>query len=57
MKTSYLKQLIMQAYIKGYYLNRDSIYVSTISEIEAIAEDYANADIEFLDLTDKEEVA
>ena len=47
----------MQAYIKGYYLNRDSIYVSTISEIEAIAEDYANADIEFLDLTDKEEVA
>ena len=23
LKTSYLKQLIMQAYIKGYYLNRD----------------------------------
>ena len=33
------------------------MYGSTMSEIETIAEDYANADIEFLDLTDKEEVA
>lgn len=56
MKTSYLKQLIKQAYIKGCYANKNLAYKATLAEVEQQAEDYANIDLDFLDLIDKDEV-
>ena len=55
MKTSYLKQLIMQAYVRGYFNNKDNGW-STWDQIKSKAEDYANIELDFLDLKDKENV-
>lgn len=55
MKVSYLKQLIRQAYIKGHFANKENGW-ATWDQINSRAEDYANSDLEILDLIDKEDV-
>lgn len=57
MKVFYLKQLLKQAFLKGTYYGKNNGRNETIGSILKTADEYANEELDFLDLTDKEEVA